>query len=87
MSRPMQDDTLEILALYALGVPTDALCSWFPGVSPGNIRNLAHYHGVSRPDLSDGEWCARVARVERIKRHIYDYPNVSLFSEAVEVAA
>lgn len=37
--------------------------------------------------ISTLEKQVRVERTNRIKRNIYDYPNVSLFSEAVEVAA
>lgn len=81
----VSDETLELLALYRLGVPTELLATWFNS-TPSNIRRLASDHKVKRPLDADRKMLNRVARAERIRWHIEAYPNVSLFLSLEEAA-
>lgn len=85
MSKPIADDTIELMALYALGVPVEALAVEY-GLTETVIRKRATYHKVKRPIGSDCDWLNRVARTERIRRHVAEYPSVSLFSDMAEAA-
>lgn len=81
----VSDETVELLALYRLGVPTELLATWFD-TTPGTIRRLASDHKVKRPLDADRKMLNRVARTERIRGHIEAYPNVSLFSSMEKAA-
>ena len=69
----------EAMGLYAIGVPAEAIAKDF-GLSKSALRSLAHRHRVKRPSPAEITRRARVARTERIRRHIADYPNRSLFT-------
>lgn len=81
----MSDRNDEILALYALGVPVKLLSKQY-GMKASAIRKLASGSSVKRPAPSEKALLARVARLERIRRHVEDNPSVPLFV-TVEKAA
>lgn len=75
----------EVLALYALGVPV-ALLSKQYGVTAATIRKAASAAKVRRPAPSDKAKLNRVARAERIRRHVEDYPSAPMFSTLEQAA-
>jgi len=85
MSKSVKESTVEILALYSLGVPLAVICTEYE-IRPDTLRSLASYHKVRRPDDSDAVFFHRIARCERISRHVKEYPGTSLFS-TLEAAA
>lgn len=79
------EHTDEILALYALGVPVDILARDY-GMTVAQVHRFACDHKVKRPAPSDKALLNRVARTERIKRHVAEYPSQPMFSD-IEAAA
>lgn len=69
----------EALSFYALGVPAAAIAAEY-GLTVSGLRGRASISGVKRPSLPDRIHLQRVARTERIRRCIEEFPNTSLFN-------
>jgi len=85
MGQSVSDDTIELLAFYALGVPVGALATQF-GMPARAVQKRAQYWQVRRPSREDQAMLVRVARAERIRRHVEDSPSVSLFAPMEKAA-